>query len=386
MFAQRRVGVRRGQRPSRWIGALAGVLLVLSGCSASPPIEPDRLPTDTASLPMVLAGVDGVHKVSALTGPDSPNRTDRFEVAGQDLGSMFEADGRIWFVFGDTFGQRDPGMTGGGGDEWRSNALAYSTDRNPADGITLDGYTLDSNGSAAEPIPGKKIDDDEMTIIPTYGFAVGATLYLAFMSVRHWGDAGEWETNYAGLARSKDKGATWQKLDTPRWGGNSNFVQVSVTDLNGELYFWGVTHGRFGGVQLMKVASAQVEQQGAYQYFTGTDTSGKPLYSNEITKAKTIVAGTVGELSVVWNDYLDRWLMTSTDGGGAGSTIREAAAPWGPWSAPITLVSATDVPGVYAPYMLADYVGDGGRTIYFTLSVWDPYNVFVYRADLRKTG
>lgn len=368
------------------MGATLVVILALVGCSASPAGPPNRLPTNAVSLPMVLAGVHDVREVSELTGPDSPNRTGRFEVAGQDLGSMFETGGKVWFVFGDTFGQRDPGMTGGGGTQWRSNALAYSSDRNPADGITLDGYVTDSGGSAAEPIPGKKIDNDEMTIIPTYGFAVGETMYLAFMSVRHWGDAGEWETNYAGLARSRDKGQTWQKLDGPRWDGNSNFVQVSVTEVDGELYFWGVTHGRFGGVQLMKVAAVDVEQQGAYHYFTGIDGSGNPLWAADIRKARTIVTGTVGELSVVWNGYLSRWLMTSTDGGGMGTTIREAASPWGPWSAPITLVSAKDVPGVYAPYMLADYVGDGGRTIYFTLSVWDPYNVFVYRAELLRTG
>ena len=44
---------------------------------------------------------------------------------------------------------------------------------------------------------------------------------------------------------------------------------------------------------------------------------------------KTIVDGTVGELSVAWNGYLDRWLMTYTDGGTETARIREAAAPWG---------------------------------------------------------
>ena len=63
--------------------------------------------------PFVLAGVRDVVQVSQLTGPSSPNKTGRFEVAGQDLGSMFEAGGETWFVFGDTFGTRTPGMTGG---------------------------------------------------------------------------------------------------------------------------------------------------------------------------------------------------------------------------------------------------------------------------------
>jgi hypothetical protein len=44
------------------------------------------------------------------------------------------------------------------------------------------------------------------------------------------------------------------------------------------------------------------------------------------------------------------------------------------------------VPGLYAPYMLPEYTSNDGRTIYFTLSKWGPYNVFWYRADLVKKG
>jgi hypothetical protein len=102
--------------------------------------------------------------------------------------------------------------------------------------------------------------------------------------------------------------------------------------------------------------------------------------------AKTIVDGTVGELSVVWNEYLHRWLMTYTDGGTEAAAIREAPAPWGPWSDATTLVSQSKVPGLYAPFMSSRYTANHGRTIYFTLSKWGPYNVFWYQADLVKAG
>ncbi|GIH05410.1 hypothetical protein Rhe02_34770 [Rhizocola hellebori] len=332
--------------------------------------------------PFTLAGVTNVQRVAQVTGPDSPNRTDRFEIAGTDLGSMFEAEGKVWFVFGDTFGKRAPGFTGGGGEQWRSNALAYTTDADPANGIALEGFIVDDRGGAKELLGSEKVDYSEMTVIPTYGFAANGAMYLAYMSVRHWGEPGEWEVNHAGLAKSTDHGQTWTKLTAPTWPGDSNFVQVSVTKIDGDLYFWGVTHGRFGGVQLMKVAEAQVEVPDAYSYFTGTTEDGSPQWSNDRARARTIVQDTVGELSVVWNPYLSRWLMTYTNGGGAGASIREGLKPWGPWGDAITLVSSADVPGLYSPYMLPRFTADGGRTIYFTLSVWDPYNVFWYRADL----
>ncbi|ASW57456.1 carbohydrate-binding protein [Plantactinospora sp. KBS50] len=369
--------IRRRHR--RW--ALSSAVLALAVVAASGCTGGDARPVE----PFVLNSVANVAQVAQLTGPDSINHTDRFDVAGQDLGSMFEADGRTWFVFGDTFGEREPGLTGGGGTRWRSNAMAWSTDTDPTDGIRLDGYLLDEQGGAAEVLPSEKIDQREMTVIPTYGFAANGAMYLAFMSVRHWGDPGEWETNFAGLARSRDQGRTWVKLDHPRWSGDSNFVQVSVVNRDGDLYFWGVTHGRFGGVRLMKVAEADVEKQGAYRYFAGTDDDGRPRWSADEAAATTIVQDTVGELSVVWNSYLSRWLMTYSNGGSTDVSIREGVNPWGPWGAEIPLVTQEAVPGLYAPYQSPISGTDGGATIYFTLSVWGPYNVYWFKADLVST-
>jgi len=369
-----------GTRTRRGAAVATAALLstvVLAGCTSA---SAARL--DVSHKPFVLSAVTGVKRVAQLTGHDSLNSTARFEIAGQDLGSMFQADGKTWFVFGDTFGQRDAGLTGGGGTEWRSNALAYSTDTDPSDGIRFDGYIADDLGWAKELIDSKKVDGTEMTAIPTYGFEANGAMYLAYMSVKHWGEPGEWETNYAGFARSTDGGQTWTKLDAPRWGGESNFVQVSVSKLDGDLYFWGVTHGRFGGVQLMTVPEKDVEKQSAYRYFSGTAADGSPRWSSTASDAKTIVDDTVGELSVVWNDYLSRWIMSYTDGGAASAVIREGATPWGPWGEKITLASQDEVPGLYAPFLSPNLTANGGRTIYFTLSVWDPYNVYWYKADL----
>ncbi|MDF1603247.1 DUF4185 domain-containing protein [Nocardioides sp. YIM 152315] len=337
--------------------------------------------TAQATPTRTLSGVSDVTEVSRLTGPDSPNHTDAYEIAGTDLGSMFEAGGKTWFVFGDTFGQREPGLTGGGGTEWRSNALAWTTDEDPTDGITLEGFVLDEAGRAAELIPSQKVDHVEMTAIPTYGFEANGAMYLQFMSVNHWGDPGVWDANHAGLAKSTDAGRTWTVLDEPRWPGETNFVQVSVAEIDDELFFWSVPAGRFGGVQLMKVPTRDVEDLDAYRYFVGTD-DDEPRWSERMEDAATIVDDTVGELSVVWNDYLDSWLMSYSDGADAGTALRQAPTPWGPWGDPVTLLSQSDVPGLYAPYLKQGYTADHGRTIYFSLSKWDPYNVYWYRADL----
>lgn len=370
----------RGAAPS------AAGLAALVGCTAigvpTVDVEQDK--------PFVLLGVENVTEIAQLTGPGSINDTEAVAVAGTDLGSMVNLGDRTFFLFGDTFGERDPDSYGGQGSIWRSNVVAHTTDADPADGITFDGWTpVDDVGWAMPVVEGDhdaNTGTGEVTKIPTGGFAVGDTLYVHYMSVSFWGEPGAWDANFSGLARSTDAGATWEALDAPRWPGDSNIIQIAAAHVregsDEYVYLWCIPSGRFGGVQLMRVPATveAVEDAGAYTYFAGVGEGGAPRWSDDLEDAETIVEPTVGELSVMWSDYADRWLMTYSDAGNA--YLREGITPWGPWGDPIELLSATEYPGLYSPYLNPRYVSEGGRRIYFTLSLWGPYNVFWFSADL----
>ncbi|MBD2867388.1 DUF4185 domain-containing protein [Paenibacillus sp. IB182493] len=335
-----------------------------------------------------LKSISGLQQVAQLTGKESANATDQYAVNGTDLGSMIQADDKTYFVFGDTFGERSDGQTGAGGSYWRSNVLAHSTDQDPSDGITFDGMITDEIGLAKELLPSKKIDFDEMTKIPTHGVYANGSLYLYYMSVNHWGDPGKWDANYSGVAKSTDGGQNWMLLDELKWPADSHFIQVSPykvprSDGGSDIYFWGIPSGRFGGVKLMKVDEASIEKPGEYVYYAGTDDSGKSVWSKDIAESALVVDDTVGELSVVWNPYLESWIMTYLKEG-EGIVLREGKTPWGPWSETTMLVPASEYPGLYGPYMNPQYMEDDGRTIYFTLSLWEPYNVFWFKATLNK--
>jgi len=365
-----------------WIAAV--FMLLLSGCGGTP-ANPMLEAKDGSFL---LKGITGLEKVSQITGAEAPGRTDRYAVYGTDLGSMINEGDKTYFVFGDTFGERDPGQIGGGGSYWRSNTIGYTSDSRPEDGITLNGMITDEFGTAKELLPSRKIDFDEMTTIPTHGLAAGGALYLYYMSVNHWGEPGSWDANFAGVAKSTDQGQNWSLLENLQWPGDSNFIQVSPYKVKtagdaADIYFWCIPSGRSGGVKLMKVGEESIEQLAAYRYYAGQDEKGAPIWSPDMNKAQTVVEDTAGELSVVWNSYLQRWLMTYLREG-QGAVIREGLTPWGPWGNPIDLVKASEEPGLYAPFMNERYTGDNGKTIYFTLSLWDPYNVFWFKASLQK--
>ncbi|GAA5145863.1 hypothetical protein GCM10025768_03670 [Microbacterium pseudoresistens] len=363
----------------------AVALMALSGCST------DQVTLDpNPDKPFVLGGVSELTEIAQLTGPGAINDTESVMVAGTDLGSMVNVGDRTLFLFGDTFGERDPDSTGGQGDMWRSNTGAWTTDDDPADGIEFDGWVDDALGIAAPLIEGDHQGNDaggEVTKIPTYGFTVGSNIYVSYMSVKHWGAAGDWDANYAALIVSHDDGETWEQVEGVQWPGDSDFVQFAAAQVSDGardwVYLWTIPAGRFGNVHLMRVPATpeSVESQAAYEYFAGTD-DGDPMWSTELSEAAPVVEGTIGELSVVWSSYLERWLMTYSDGGDA--IIREGVTPWGPWGDPLVLVPGDQYDGLYSPYMNPRYVDDDGRRIYFTLSLWGPYNVFWFSAELDR--
>jgi len=372
----------------RSIAVTAGLVILLSSCSTGNE-KPEQLAVKPDST-FVLKSVSGLTQVAQLTGYDSINKTNQYEVYGTDLGSMFNSGDKTYLVFGDTFGYRAPGLTGGGGSDWRSNTLAITTDNDASDGLTFDTMISDYGKHAKEVLPSAKVDFDEMTKIPTHGIAVDNNLYLYYMSVNHWGAPGNWDANYSGMTKSVDQGEHWTILEDIRWPGDSNFIQVSpykvkVNEHLTEIYYWCIPAGRFGGVKLMKVDEKDIEDLNEYVYYSGVNQDNEPLWSSDLDKAKLVVEDDVGvgELSVIWNPYLERWIMTYLKEG-TGIVIREGLSPWGPWGDAITLVSNTEYPGLYGPYMNPKYMEDDGRTIYFTLSLWDPYNVFWMKASLEK--
>lgn len=319
-----------------------------------------------------LQRVRDVEFIAWVTGPDSDNHTDTlWDVDGTDLGSMFALDDVLYIAFGDTFGCCRPASGGAGGDNWRNNVLAYSTDRELDDGLTLDGMVTDANGHARAVLVRKPGD---VTIIPTDGIVIGGRLYLHYMAVKSWGAAGEWTLNRSGWAYSDDGGESWTQPEEAIWPDDTNFGQVALIEYEGYIYVFGIPGGRFGGVALARVATDAILDMSAYTYWDGQN------WASDLEQAVIIASEPVGELSVAWNDYLDRWIMTYLDESKAAIVIREAPALTGPWHDPVRIVTGRDYPALYGAY-LHPWASDS-EVIYFTMSQWGPYNVRLMRARL----
>ncbi len=327
--------------------------------------------------------------VARVTGPGSVSTTDaRWGLKATDLGIMWDdGSGRILTAFGDSYGAGWTGPGGGAGDpatiDWRCQTLARSTDHRLSDGMSLDSFATDTAGHAKQLLPCAKDGNDdggEVTVIPTAGVSVGHRQYLAYMSVRHWGAAGHWETNHAGIAYSDNDGQTWTG-SAARWpndaGATDPFQMVAFVHQGPWVYLYGTPSGRYGGVHLARVPERSVLDTARYQYWTG-----RGWRTGADTQAAELVPAPVGELSVQYNSYLRRWLMMYLEDPYGTIVLRQAKDPTGPWSDPTTVVSSAQYPGLYGGFLHP--WSSSGRDLYFTMSQWDPYNVFLMHTTLSR--
>ncbi|WUD63100.1 DUF4185 domain-containing protein [Nocardia sp. NBC_00511] len=345
------------------------------------PIQP--APRAAAVDPLQL---DTLSVVNQMTGHGSSNRTDmRWSVDGTDLGLMWQTKpGQVAVVFGDTFGKGwGPIGAGTGDQDWRSNAIGFSSTRDLSQGLTFDGFAQDSRCHAAEILASRKIDNFEITTIPTSGFAIGDRQYLTYMSVARWSrnKPGMWWTNLGGIAWSDDGGSTWTKSEWARWDnffGAGRFQVMAMAPHDGYVYMFGTPNGRFGTIGLGRVPSDQVLNKSAYQYWI--DDHWVPALGPDELLATPLVSDQAGELSVRYDDSTKQWQMVYLDLERNQIVVRTAAQPQGAWSDPVALVDLDDYPTAYGGYI---HPWSTGKDLYFTMSAWNSYNVYLMHAKLK---
>ncbi|MFC9996382.1 DUF4185 domain-containing protein [Nocardia sp. NPDC127526] len=347
-----------------------------------PAPEPADPPVETApqSPARALPQVSQVREVAKLTGANSINRTDkRWQVMGTDLGIFWESKpGEVAIAFGDTVGANFH-PPGGFGDDWRSNLLAFSTDRDLTDGVTFDRMVTDSRCHAVELLSSKKLDNIEITTIPTSGFAIGDRQYMSYMSIRTWNSIpGTWFTNYGGIAYSDDHGETWTKDPHAQWDnifGVANFQVTSMVPQGDHVYMFGTANTRLGSVGLARVPKDQVLNKTAYQYWV--DGNWTPVGGQHVASA--IAEAPAAELSVRYDETRDVWQMSYLDTAKAGLVIRESDSPQGIWSPSAVTVSALQFPELYGGFI---HPWSTGNDLYFTMSTWSDYNVYLMHAKV----
>ena len=328
--------------------------------------------------------VTSVLAIARLTGnslpsdtiPNSNQTVERWDIGGTDLGIAWQmGNGCTGFWFGDTYGadwklsaEGGPGQAG----NWRSNVLAFSSDEELNDGITFDDMIHN------EIIPSPHITDGtgNHTTIPTAAIHARGKDYVHYMEVRQWGSPGSWTTNRSGLYSSANQGRTWSKSNRVIFRGDSRFSQAAYAKKGSYVYMLGTPSGRWGDVYLSRMKEADIENKEAYAYW-----DGQQWQTNQESLAAPIIPAPAGELSLIWHKDFKRWIVTYLNEKRHALVLRSAAEITGPWSDEQILAHANDYPGLYGAFIHPASVE--GDTLYFLMSMWQPYNVFLLKAKLK---
>lgn len=412
---------------------LVTMVVVCLGCFG--PLTCLRSPAKQGSIPpaaqqtpstqgMVI--VSRATKIAQLVGEYDKERSEptqnltwsRYKLAGTDLGVSFTHKGRTYLLFGDTVGIR-------GGD-----AIAYTTDTTPEDGLELT-FLHDDKGYKPVKIPGISQGGFE---VPMEGVSIGGRMYIYHTtdstSVAEMFKEGEQaKMGRSVVAVSDDNGDTFTYLYdfSGKHFINVSIVEVEKLDLSDYftqaagkvLVIFGSGPYRRSDVRLAFQPSDRIKSRVSIRYFAGLDSSGKPVLSANEDEAQTLFnQPVVGELSVSYNRFIDKWIMlyNSFMPSSRGINMRVADKPWGPWSEPQVIFESwkdngychfmhagyphekcdevsdpkreKEYGGEYGPYQFEDMViGNNSAattTIYFTMSTWNPYTVVLMKAIIRK--
>ncbi|HYD31894.1 MAG TPA: DUF4185 domain-containing protein [Azospirillaceae bacterium] len=394
------------------------------------PLAPPKVPSDHVSVDR-----SGVRKICQVVG-ESDRQTGRKTINatetnygfwGTDLGSSFEHDGRLYFLFGDTHAS-------GGLQRGRDRDLvAVSDDADPDDCLTLSVITDPDGGYRPLTIP--SVSAGEFSV-PTGGFSANGKMYV--FATTDYSPSNPMGRSV--LASSADGG---HDFDLTYNLSTDKFINVAPVKVNAAampglpahdrgmkgdegVLMWGSGSYRKSSPYLAFAPAGEVEDKAALRYFAGTDPkTGAPMWSREeADSAPLFKQACVGELSVAWNPYLNRWVMLYNCGAPHSQILlRTAEKPWGPWSESQVLFDAERDSGFcrflnagsairpaamggdcqtvadphnpatngdpYAPYMISSFtkgVAGGHSDIYFMMSTWNPYTVVLMKATLRLTG
>jgi hypothetical protein len=143
----------------------------------------------------------------------------------------------------------------------------------------------------------------------------------------------------------------------------------------GDIYVFGTPNGRNGAAHVARVPGGKLLDKAAYKYWNGDK------WVKDETQAAPVVDAPVSELSVQYDAHSKRFLMMTLSG--PDIVLRTAESPEGPWTDPQTVASSSDYPGLYGGYF-HPWNEDG--EIYFAMSQWSPYNVYLMHMKLDEQG
>ncbi|MBR2614309.1 MAG: DUF4185 domain-containing protein [Clostridia bacterium] len=426
------------------------MLMAVVGCTPAPTPPPTPQPSLPAGKIATRENIGFITGPDYFVGENKD--TTKFGFAGTDLGFPLwdSTRERMLVFFGDTFSEHKvetgkgwvSNIVGATTDLDLSNGIDW-------DGwLTKDGISnySDEQQQVVEVAKSFQKEYDEKTKIPTGAVEIDGTIYMFYFSKYSWSIKID-SMNYGGCVKSINGGNTWQRVYDLTWvnhatgtnskygleakkgegnsaeniqelvnkdntldvnGGNINiadhegyfFTQIFPIDgKDGYIYIFGEGGYRTHGIKLGRVKKENIEIFDEYEYFCG-NVNGEPTWQKGIAglraccdSDKAFILGdkesVIGEHSVAYNPYLQKWMLTYLEGG-VGVSWAYSKNIWGPYIKKGALIPYTweDLPKweekpvttLYGGFIHEKWMEQNGKVMYCAYSQYFP----IYNSSIMK--
>lgn len=194
---------------------------------------------------------------------------------------------------------------------------------------------------------------------PTGMLCINGSIYLAFQNLNEntFNDAPA-----ASIARSTNHGTTWTwDASAPMFGGAGkaplfttifflDYGKNGINSIDSYVYAYGLDNNWRSQqtLYLARVPASSIQTRSAWQFFTGVDASGNPIWTADISQKKSVLTDTrllypvmfgtdcpaqdavISQGGVVYDKPLQRYIFSSWSC--STHEIYESPEPWGPWN------------------------------------------------------
>ncbi|OZD07094.1 hypothetical protein CH275_07915 [Rhodococcus sp. 06-235-1A] len=170
----------------------------------------------------------------------------------------------------------------------------------------------------------------------------------------------------------EDEHVKWDNLF-----GFSKFQVWTMVPAGEYDYMFGTVNGLVGHVGLARVPKADVLNKTAYRYWVND--TWAPVGSNGATPHRRRDGrGTVGPS----RRGPRPWQMTYLDPIRGDIVLQESNSPQIRWTAPSTAIDTAEYPKANGSFI---HPWSTANELYFTMSEWDSYSVYLVKAELRSS-
>lgn len=326
-----------------------------------------------------------VKKVAKVTGPESPNHEllSKADMTSTDLGIPVSMhNGKVAYLYGDSFsgGELNRGI-------WNSNFLAIAKDEEPHKGLVFIDLYKDHRGKIKPLLQGRHDRNDpsnvplgkEVTKIPTGGITLGNRIYVRYMSVAYWGEAGEWIVAYNGLLSSDINHLEFVKEEVTFFrdelGGYLGQIYPfeNPEDIS-RVYFLSTKGGRRDLPVILRVEKEKFLEKEEYE--VREKEGWKKITEANVDKLYHPLDVAISEPNIVYNPYLHKWLIGNLED---GFVLRYSDSLFTPFKEKMQVFARGDLHAFYGGFLSPTLSYEGGRRIYLQMSEYSPiYNTTMF--------